>query len=451
MSEEILKKFYRKILNLLQEKTSPSQGISHNKVIEILKDGQNTPASEILVRLGLHDIAGLVGSLKGQDIQNFSVEKIQCEPIALSYLEESLPVLQSYVMDLKRHHLPDSTVKCIENIQDQLFLWQKMIYGMKQNDFFPIMHSLMKSYPLQDEKIKKLITATLKKIGLPVVIALVHSLYQEKDKNHKDIPELLKEMGDLAIPALILALHYPEESVRCAAANVLQRIKAKESVNALLECSDDPSWKVRKALIEALGEIGIVEAIPGLVKALKDKHAGVRLEATKALGKVQSPKILPCLLSLLKDPSWEIRKEAVEAMAKFKEEANPYLANALGNDSLVVRKIASRLLVQVATKEAIPALKKAIEDQDISVRERCLMALGRILEGEESTKILKIALEDKAPLVRFAAIHIIMNFGDKIGMNSILYLLNKAIKDSDPTIRQRANVAINEILKKEKR
>ncbi len=451
MSEEILKKFYRKILSLLQEKSTASQGISPAKAMDLLKESQKNSASEILIKLGLYDVAGLIGSLKGQDIQDLSAEKIQCEPIALSYLEESLPVLQTYVQDLKKYPMPAGMAKCVSNIQDQLQLWEKMVQGMKQNDVFPIMYALMKAYPHQDERTKKLITITLKKIGKPVVIALVHSLYQDKDKKPTDIPDLLKEMGDLAIPALILALHYPEESVRCAAANILHKIKAKEAVPALLECCDDPSWKVRKALIEALGEIGIVESIPGLVKALKDKHAGVRLEATKALGKVQSPKILPCLLSLLKDPSWEIRKEAVESMAKFQEEANSYLAIALDNDSLVVRKIAARILAQVASKESIPYLKKAIGDQDISVRERCVMALGRILEGEEATKLIGLALEDKAPLVRFTAIQVLMTFGERMPANSLLFLLNKATKDSDPTIRQRANIAINEILKKEKR
>ncbi len=444
MSEDQLKKFYFKILKLLQSKEAGNK-ISPNKVVEIFREcsNQNT-ISDLLVKLGLHDVHALVESLRGQDVRTFSTEDIPVESLVIEYLQAIFPILENQLKQTEHHTLPISVRNFLQSLHQQLKLCQDMVSGLQKKDFFPIMNALMEAYPHQNPTLKQTILTTLKKVGKPVVLALVYSLFQNRSSQHKDLPELLREMGSLSIPALCVALQYPEEPVRYSAAEVLEKMRTLESVPSFVESLQDQSWRIRKLAAYSLGELGDDRAINGLVQCLHDKNATVRLEATRSLGKLGNPSILPSLLPLLQDSDWEIRREAVETMASFGKAASAYLAKGLENDSLVVRKISARILAEIGTVEAVPALMKAISDKDISVRERVVIALGRI-QGEDALVTLMKALEDKAPLVRFAAVQVIVN----VGSRSTLHLLNRALKDSEAIIRQRANLAIQEILKRE--
>lgn len=442
MSKNISKKFYTKILKLLQSKKYSNLGVKQNK--EILESiHKSKDFSDVLVKLGLNDIHAFIEALKG-GVNNLVTEEINPEPILFDYIELSTPILGNYLKKIEQSSIPRPAREALNILIQQNQILQIMISGVRANNFFPIMDCLIKSYPKQTPELRQLTATTLKKVGHPVVLALIQSLYHEDDSSHSDLPELLKEMGYLAIPALIIALNFPEENVRFGAAGVLMRMKAKEAVPALMESLQDPSWKVRQASAEALGELSVLRSTSALIPALRDKHAAVRLSVARALGKIKGDKVLDALLELLEDPSWEIRKEAVESIAKFGPQASGALAKALGNDSLAVRKIASRILADIGTEEAVPALMKAIYDKDISVRERAVIALGRI-QKEDSVVTLMYALEDKAPLVRFAAVQVLIN----VGTRATLHLLTKARKDSEPVIKQRADVAIQTILKRE--
>jgi HEAT repeat protein len=94
----------------------------------------------------------------------------------------------------------------------------------------------------------------------------------------------------------------------------------------------------------------------------------------------------------------------------------------------------------------VPALRKALQNEDINIREQSVTALGKILQGEEVLIMLKTAMDDTAPLVRFAALQVLIEIKNKMESKSILILLNKALKDPEQIIRQRANNTIREIL-----
>ena len=448
MAEELLRKFYSKILKLLQSKQSGSTGTAAS--VNLLKALKKQPSKDmipdVLLDLGLHDVHGLIEALRGQDARSLALGQADIQPIFMQYMQQAMPLLGGELKNVE----PFATSIPLHNfliiLNSQIQLWQKMFTCADQGDFFPIMEALIREYPRQTPQLKRLIVATLRKLGRPVVLALVHSLYKQQNEKHGDLPELLKEMGYLAVPALIVALQYPEKKVRYAAVNVLKNMKARETVPALIESLQDPSWEVRQATAEALGGINSAKSIPGLIKALKDKHQAVRLAVAKALGQLRTHAVLNALLKLLDDPSWEVRRESVSSMAKFGPKASGYFAKALENDSLVVRKIASRILAEIGTEEAVPALMKALYDKDISVRERVVIALGRIQKGD-SVVTLMYALDDKAPLVRLAAVQVLID----VGTRATLHLLNKALKDSELIIRQRAQLAIQQILQREEK
>lgn len=434
-SDILFKKFYKKILQVIQETKKDKESIHELKHILSLH-AKNKDFARVLSQLGLHDVKLLIDVLHGTSYEYVGID---CREIFSTYMEQCLPALENYVKTLKSSG--NVSQDSLEIIQRQLNTASSLLLGANDNDILSVVYGLVENYEQQPQIFQEITVFLLQKIGYPVVLALIYLLC-EQDDNHK--LDMLFHMGDLALPALFIALHYPEESVRSAAVDIVKKIRSPKALLALMEVKNDPSLQVRKRLVEALGEIGDHRITPELIEFLQDESAVVRLESVKALGKIRNQEALNALLDVLEDDDWEVRRDAVESMALYGTSASGYLAKALENDNLVVKKIASRILSDLGTQEAVPALMKAIYDNDISVRERAVIALGRI-QGENSIVTLMFAFEDKAPLVRFAAIQVLV----EVGSRATVHLLNKALKDPEPLIRDRANAAIQEILNRE--
>ena len=434
MSEKLLKNFYKKVLQVLRE---DNQGKETAYRLRQLLSSQtpNKDFAKVLGNLGLRDVKLLIDILrKDRSYENSSID---CSQVLSNYMEQCLPVFQDYVAQVKNSG--NASQNNLETIHNQLEIMQIIHSGVANDDILRIIYGLVKSYQIQPQAFKNVTISVLNEIGNPVILALVFLL-----ENDEDLPDLFMHLGSIAMPALIIALYYPDAEVRFNAVEVIKKINSREALRALAGARNDPCSRVRQKVIEALGDMQDHRSTQILIEALKDEDATVRLTSVKALGKIRSLKALNALLSMLEDKDWEVRREAVESMALYGEKASGYLAKALENDSLVVKKIASRILSHVGNQEAVPALMKAIYDTDISVRERAVIALGRI-QGENSIVTLMFAFEDEAPLVRFAAIQVLI----EIGSRSTNHLLNKALKDPEPLIRERANIAIQEILSRE--
>ena len=103
----------------------------------------------------------------------------------------------------------------------------------------------------------------------------------------------LVEMGEAAVPSLILALKDPEVRVRSAAAAALWGLgpKARGAVYALAEALGDSDNGVRLGVAMALEGVGPAAspAVPALARAVRDRDGNVRLWAAKALGRIGPP------------------------------------------------------------------------------------------------------------------------------------------------------------------
>jgi HEAT repeat protein len=86
--------------------------------------------------------------------------------------------------------------------------------------------------------------------------------------------DALARIGDAAVPALIDALHDPDQEVRAQAAQALARMgnRAAPAVDALVEALNDPNEDVRRGAARALGQIGseAEQAVPALINAIRD-------------------------------------------------------------------------------------------------------------------------------------------------------------------------------------
>lgn len=225
------------------------------------------------------------------------------------------------------------------------------------------------------------------------------------------------------IPLLLEAIDDP--MLRETAERVLKEIgpAAKRAVPGLLEKAKKSPNRLY-TYIAILGQIGpdAREAIPLLIEQLRtNKDEYVRKQIVIALAKIspESPDVAAVLVGALENDKYRyVRKEAAEALGSMKAAAKvalPALQRAVRDDHEVVREAAAKALPEIdpsdrnttsvltdvfsgdhnrrvrkaavsalglmrgpAAKEAIPALERALQDNDPGVRKAAAESLRRI-------------------------------------------------------------------------
>jgi len=247
-----------------------------------------------------------------------------------------------------------------------------------------------------------------------------------------------------AVPKLTAALKDEQQSVRAAAADALRRIAvdkdgAKEVANALPELEllvkdtqADHLGRAQAAL--AIGQVGAPEALLAVgtlsnVAADDKAPADVRKAAADALGRLGTDagaaagRLGDVLASATAPP--EVRRGAVEALDRFGASAKP----------------------------ALPALKKAVGDNDKFIRVIAMHALGRMgpdLGGEvkDVVAVLLPHLNDQILEVRVAAIQALGAIGrEALGedLKKVTARLSAQADDSRAAVRDAANAALAQL------
>ena len=140
-------------------------------------------------------------------------------------------------------------------------------------------------------------------------------------------------------------------------------------------------------------ELGPVstDVIPALMEALHDPDIDVVEAAERALGRVgaKAPaETVPLLLEVIVSHGNErVQYGATEALCLIGSAATSALIAALADARNEVRRRAAETLgeMQSAARDAVPALTKALEDQNAGVRESAADALKEINETDVAT------------------------------------------------------------------
>jgi HEAT repeat protein len=209
--------------------------------------------------------------------------------------------------------------------------------------------------------------------------------------------QLLSWAGEeAAIPGILRLLRDPEGRVRYAAVLALQKFRVHEALEDILALKDDEDEDVRRGVVGLIGSWRDPRGETVVLRALEKPGDGsVFLQAIVSAGSLGLKEALPILMSLL--PGEEV--ESADAAARVIAEIGPgaheaeLLKMARGADALLRRRALRSLAGAGPSQDALAAVRRAVSDPDVSVRQAAVAVLGKA-RGSEVLGALGTALKD---------------------------------------------------------
>ncbi|MBA2955424.1 hypothetical protein GON03_13890 [Nocardioides sp. MAH-18] len=215
-------------------------------------------------------------------------------------------------------------------------------------------------------------------------------------------------LGDMAsaaaVPDLLRAMEDPSLDVRAAAARSLGRLRAAETVEALISAA--VTERVADPVVGiALLEIG-PPAVPRLITLLDDPDPHHRAAAVRLIGLLGSAAAeadeLPALLpALLRDMSADVRAAAADALGRLGASAGRDALIQLLHDRVAfVRAAAARALGQIGGQTVTEALLEVARADEFDPAADAAQALARI---DPALVLTAAEAPDAGPHLREAA------------------------------------------------
>jgi len=267
-----------------------------------------------------------------------------------------------------------------------------------------------------------------------------------------DAAEALGKTRDpKAIPILLERLRKSESvEMAKAAARALRHFDDPQVIQALTEVAANKNIneKVRETAVQSLGDIGNPEVVDTLIPILEEGSAKpypalgdtLRKETARALGRIGNPKAIePLIRTLQKEWEWSkfgLREAIIDALGNFREpQVTNALIQALGSDYHTAaaaaktlkrlrdrravepliriveddgnkgvysdhrRRFAAEILGVLGDSRAIPALAKAVHDDDEDIRKAASESLLAFVPTHPDA-ILRLPPDDRHRLER---------------------------------------------------
>ena len=181
---------------------------------------------------------------------------------------------------------------------------------------------------------------------------------------------------------------------------------------------------------------------------LASKGESEKQIAVEELGKMGSVRAIPMLIELfrLRPDAPKLRYAAVDALCGIGQPAVPALNKALDDENEEVRMFAAFTLGQVgqrvSAEGAIPLLIETLKDKDLEVRMNAAWALG-VIRAREAVPALTEMLRDQHIGDRRSAAQALGYIG--IGAKDAVPALTVTLEDEDTFMREYAAEALKKI------
>lgn len=173
-----------------------------------------------------------------------------------------------------------------------------------------------------------------------------------------------------------------EPDVAAMAAWTLGEYEQRASVPALRRALGHASPRVRTGAAWALGQVEDPSAAEDLERLVaRDGDRRVQLAAVHALGSIEAPRSAPTLARATESTDRELRYSALEALLDLDQEDDalvPLFLRFVADPDAEVRVRVIEALGSLGAVEAVPAIKRALEDRVPEVRRAAVEALAEI-------------------------------------------------------------------------
>lgn len=188
-----------------------------------------------------------------------------------------------------------------------------------------------------------------------------------------DIDTVMSKRRDI----LLGALKDADSHVKKAAAEALEKLQARERLDALEKKIETGEMLEKIRVIYALSDLRGPRVAAALTKALKDPLEDVRAAGVRALGNLGDPAALPQMVESLKDTSPMVARSAIEALSAFKDPRllGPFMQMLKHHDSGVVER-ALEAVAAIGDKRAEEAFVYFAAKGNPQMRAIALKGLG---------------------------------------------------------------------------
>lgn len=201
------------------------------------------------------------------------------------------------------------------------------------------------------------------------------------------------------------------DAVRAAARGALRALRGGGVDEALLEKARSGETAVRREALRALAARGSAGASRALLEAARDAEPSIRVAALGALAELADAAALPGLVGILAEAKGADERAAAEAAlaasarrAGDKDSAAATLASAMAGRPAEVRAALVRALAAAGSARAFEAVRAALEDSEVPVREEALRALEGWTDASALEGLIAAAREARGAEVRSAAL-----------------------------------------------
>ena len=209
---------------------------------------------------------------------------------------------------------------------------------------------------------------------------------------------------DTAVGPLIKCLDSEDDNVRAYAARSLGRIGDTRAVRPLINLLEGGTVEDARSVIDALGSIGDSESADVLRDCLIDPDPNIRESAVRAVGRISDADFAAAVIGLAKDSDETVRQASIEQIpAIVGHEGLNAIVAALETDTPRVKAAAARALAQLDHEDAIPPLRRALDDADAWTRYFAVRGLGALGDKPSADRFKDLSENDPAEQVRMAA------------------------------------------------
>ncbi|MGJ3246849.1 MAG: HEAT repeat domain-containing protein, partial [Elainellaceae cyanobacterium] len=275
---------------------------------------------------------------------------------------------------------------------------------------------------------------------------LEHHLIQENGEQIEFRHQLIQE--HYAAEYLLRLL--PNLSDEELQQDYLNYLKWTEPLKLLLQLVNNQKQVVQIVRLALNADLQLGAILSGAVKAEFQRATIRQVNGLKSsprlnlrlLEQTQSESAIDGLIKALEDQNSSVRQSAVEALGKIPSNAViGSLVKALEDQNSSVRWRAATALGKIPSNTVIDSLIKALEDQNSSVRRRATEALGEISSDVVIDDLIK-ALDDQNSAVRQSAVEALRKMPSEAAINGLL----KALDDPDLSLRQRVAKTLEKML-----